>query len=57
MNLESLSSGIEKLINLESLNIISHNETLNLKNLPMEGIGKLNNLKTLEIDIRQLQEL
>ena len=56
-NLEISPDGIEKLINLEKLyieinidiNII--NKDFNFKSLPIEEIGKLNNLKDLSIRI------
>ena len=49
-NLESLPNEIKKLINLESINI-ERTVNLKLKDLPMEGIGELNNIKELCIDI------
>ena len=54
-NLEISPDGIEKLINLENLyidiNII--NENFNFKSLPIEEMGKLNNLKEFDIRIRK----
>ena len=54
-NLETFPDGIKKLINLENLyidiNII--NENFNFKSLPIEEIGKLNNLKEFDISIRK----
>ena len=54
-NLETFPDGIEKLINLENLyidiNII--NENFNFKSLPIEEMGKLNNLKEFDIRIRK----
>ena len=44
-NLENFPDGIEKLINLDALIIINHNETWNIKKLPIDGIGKLTKLK------------
>ena len=51
-NLENFPDGIEKLINLESINIRGN---LNLKDLPMEEIGKLNNLN--ELRIKEMKEM
>ena len=55
-NLENFPDGIEKLINLENIYISNRNKTLNFKDLPMEGIGKLNNLKVFHFDRRNYEE-
>ena len=57
-NLETFPDGIEKLINLEKLdiNINIINENFNFKSLPIEEIGKLNNLKEFDIRIRKKEK-
>ena len=57
-NLEISPDGIEKLINLEKLdiNINIINENFNFKSLPIEEIGKLNNLKEFDISIRKWEK-
>ena len=54
-NLEISPDGIEKLINLENLHIEINiiNKDFNFKSLPIEEIGKLNNLKEFDISIRK----
>ena len=57
-NLEISPDGIEKLINLEKLDIDINiiNKDFNFKSLPIEEIGKLNNLKDLSILIRKWEK-
>mgnify|MGYP004490457199 CR=1 FL=1 len=57
-NLEISPDGIEKLINLENLHIEINiiNKDFNFKSLPIEEIGKLNNLKDLSILIRKWEK-
>ena len=64
-NLKELPKEIYNLINLEKLSIIINNleispdgieKPINFKSLPIEEIGKLNNLKDLSIRIRKKEK-